>query len=93
MADLCVFKYKFEITDEQIIEMPAGAKVLTVAQQHKDMCLWALVNPLREPVKLRLWIVGTGHPAGHVAGMRYIGTFMLHDGQLVFHVFMEEDNG
>lgn len=92
MADLCVFKYKLEITYEQIIEIPAEAKVLTIAKQHDDICLWALVNPLRGRVKRRLWVVGTGHPAGHVEGMRYIGTVLLHDERLVFHVFMEEDN-
>lgn len=37
------------------------------------------------PVRFRL--AGTGHPIAE-ADLRYVGTFQLADGALVFHVFI-----
>ena len=68
--------------------MPKGAEVLTVQTQGKAERpeLWALVNPdaATEPRTFRTY--GTGHPIDHDPG-RYVATYQLHGGGLVFHVF------
>jgi len=82
-----IWKYKLSTTDEQVIEMPAMAEILTVQIQNGEPCLWALVDssyPHKE--KRYIEIFGTGNPIG--TGPRtYIGTYQLDGGKLVFHVF------
>ena len=82
-----IWKFPLEITDEQSVEMPKGAQLLSVAMQGgSDCCLWALVDPsdIRESRKVNIY--GTGHPLPDDPG-RHIGTFVMHDGLLVFHAF------
>lgn len=90
-----VYKYPIPIEDTFTISMPAGATVLTVQTQQSSQDvwrgeagpnIWVLVDPtaLHEPRHFRL--AGTGHPIEEKLG-RYVGTFQLSGGQLVFHLF------
>ena len=82
-----IFKYTLDVKGTQAIEMPTGAKILTVQTQHGHVQLWALVNklePMRETRNIAVY--GTGNPTPENCG-EYIATFQLHDGDLVFHVF------
>jgi hypothetical protein len=36
-----VYKYDLKVIDQQIIEMPVGANLLTVQLQHGNLKLWA----------------------------------------------------
>ncbi len=67
--------------------MPAGARVLSVQVQRGEPFMWALVNPATPYEKRTFVVVGTG--ADHVpAGLiKFIGTFQLESGCLVFHLF------
>ncbi len=69
--------------------MPIGAKILTVQTQNDIPCLWALVDPQAETEGRNIEIFGTGHPVLSDLGTarEYIGTFQMHNGTLVFHVF------
>lgn len=81
---MVVYKYELPLEDMVRIEMPVGAEVLTVQTQHGVPQIWALVRPGRTEVR-RFRVAGTGHNIS-VAGP-YVGTFQLHGGGLVFHVF------
>lgn len=83
-----IWKYELDITGVQSIQMPKDAEILCVQAQNGKPCLWALVNPVAEKETIGLFTYGTGHivptePYVH----RYIGTYQLEDGALVFHVF------
>ena len=39
-----IYKYPLVITDRQTRLLPANAEVLTVAAQHGQPCVWALVD-------------------------------------------------
>lgn len=78
-----VYKYPLEITDEQELEIPAGAKILSVQFQGGQLCLWAEVNPKHEMVRLIIDIEGTGHPLH--PKRKYIGT--VQQGPFVWHVY------
>jgi hypothetical protein len=68
------------------IEMPKDAEILTVQTQFHEPQLWALVDPGNN-IEIREFItVGTGHSIEKELG-KYIGTFQLHNGSLVFHAF------
>lgn len=87
-----IWKYNFEIKDVVTIEMPKGAEIVAVDTQFGKPTLWALVNPDAEAENRVLRIFGTGHPIkGNNwtlgASVKYLGTFQVQDGQLVFHVF------
>lgn len=81
-----VWKFPFALVDRQVLSMPRGAAPLYVATQFEQPCLWALVDPVAPKEQRTFLIVGTGHRG--VVG-RYLGSFQLHNGQLVFHIFEE----
>ncbi|MBX3579959.1 MAG: hypothetical protein KF723_22375 [Rhizobiaceae bacterium] len=86
---LTIWKFPLKITDVQDVEMPIGSRILSVAEQHGVICLWALVNPHPEAGKAvrRITIVGTGYPVPHGYTADYIGTVLTSGGDLVWHVF------
>ena len=83
-----IWKFKLKIDDVQRVEMPLTSKILSIQTQRDKPYMWCLVNPEDEKAFREIIINGTGHPVEHDA--RYIGTFQIMDGGLVFHVF---DNG
>jgi len=69
------------------VQLPRGAKFLSVQRQYEVPVVWAEVDPTGPMVSRRLHIVGTGwmfDPTGLV----YIGT--LQDGDLVWHYYLSE---
>jgi len=72
--------------DSQKIEMPKNAKVLTVQPQKDNACMWFLCDP-NAPTETREFAVyGTNHIIDE-RFKKYVGTFQLYEGGLVFHVF------
>lgn len=84
-----IWKYELNITTGQNISMPKGAEILTVQTQNGKPCLWALVNPEAELETRFIELFGTGHPvlSGMGASRKYIATFQMNEGSLVFHAF------
>ena len=80
-----IYKYPLKIDDEQEVMMPKGARMLSVQLQGGRPCLWALVDPNLENEARSLLIRGTGHDASGVG--RYISTFQMDGGALLFHAF------
>jgi len=87
MVSKAVWKYPLEAVDEMQISMPANAVVLHVGTQMKRQpCMWVLVSPTSERVTRIFRIYGTGHTIPENPGS-YMGSFLLEEGVLVFHVF------
>jgi hypothetical protein len=84
----CIYKYDLEVTDSQIIKMPVDAKIIAVQTQREKPRLWAIVdvNNINITEGRRIAVYGTGQPHKTIGG-KYIGTFQLANGNLVFHVF------
>jgi hypothetical protein len=80
-----VFKYPLFAIDEQHLQLPIGAQILTVQMQGDMPFLWALVDDEKATEPHRVLIRGTGHDADGVG--RYISTFQMGGGALVFHAF------
>lgn len=78
-----------EIIYIQSILMPKGAEILTVQTQNGIPCIWALVDIEAEKEPRVFDIFGTGHPVTFDMGVerKYINTFQLKGGALVFHLF------
>jgi hypothetical protein len=90
VPQVAVWKYelrpaRFEI--EVAVDMPIGSRVLHVAAQRNDVCLWALVDP-RIPRGLetrRFLVVPTGRGLTE-DDLTYLGTAFVED-EIVLHVF------
>ncbi len=83
-----IWKYPIPVADEFQLEMPMGARPLTVQVQDGKPYLWALVNTEFDVEPHRFRLAGTGHPLEEdVWSYAYVGTFQVRDGRLVFHVF------
>ena len=83
-----IWKFPLDVTGYQRVNMPAKAKILCVQTQGGYPCLWAQVESTSEVEPRAFVIAGTGHPQD--TGGKYIGTFQLHGGELVFHAFEVE---
>jgi hypothetical protein len=83
---MTIYRYPFAINDEFVIEMHAGAKVLSVRAWDGEPCVWALVNSSLLSVERRFALRGTGQSAkGLLTDATFVGTFKM--GALVFHLF------
>lgn len=71
-----------------VVVMPTNARLLRVQMQGDlNPCLWALVDPSK-PVEQRIFdIFGTGHDGISATHHKYVDTFQMEGGSLVFHVF------
>ena len=87
-----IWKWNLSITDNQTLKMPVGAKILSAQVQRGNYCLWALCDDSKGVLSenREIAIYGTGNPIPDNPG-KYISTFQLLDGDLVFHAF-EVDN-
>lgn len=83
-----IWKFELETTDVQRIEMPACSEILCIQTQNEKPCIWALVLPSNSEAKVKrtFEIFGTGHNVPR-ADRKYIGTYQLNGGSLVFHCF------
>jgi len=80
--------WKFPIAPDTFeVELPKGARVLSVQTQGGSPFMWVLVNDQAPKEKRRFTVVGTGHDCEHIKDWSYVGTFQLNGGALVFHLF------
>lgn len=86
-----IYKYEVPITDRPLIVMPEGAEVLSVQVQYGVPQLWVLVDPTQLNMLMRfaLRAIGQEFHASEVG--RYVGTFQLQGGALVYHLFFAGD--
>lgn len=82
-----VWKFSIPVADVVEIEMPQGAEILHVNEQHHCPTIWALVDPSQPMEKRQFRFAGTGHPIQEEHIGKFIGTFFQFDGSLVFHIF------
>jgi hypothetical protein len=78
--------WKYPINPYSTLQMPEGAKVLSVQTQDNQPQLWALVDPDKPKVGRTFAAVPTGDPFDD-EGYTYIATFQIDNGGLVFHLF------
>lgn len=83
---MTIWKFPVLVTDAQVVIMPRGAQFLTLQVQNEEPCLWAMVDPELPKEKRYLLTIGTGSNFPPVID-KYVGTYQLDGGALVFHVF------
>ena len=83
-----IYKYTIPVTDDFTLKLPKGAKILTFQAQNDTPCIWAVVDDIAELETVHFKLLETGHPAGNIDPMKYIGTALIAGGALVWHLFM-----
>ena len=82
-----VYKYPLQHTDEQILEVPVGSQILSVANQSDTIVLYALVDTeVKQMQNISIYIHGTGHVV-YGEDIVFVGTVPFFRGNLMFHVF------
>ncbi len=86
---MTIWKFKLEVTDRQIVEMPKGATILKVGNLDKPatLYLWALCDLMVRHEERIFEIFGTGHDIPEVTQgeRKFIGTIITVP--FVWHVF------
>lgn len=87
-----IFKYKLLITDEQVLSLPLGSKVLSAIEQYDDVVLYVMVETeVKSERKVVIKIVGTGHPIDfNFQTFKFLNSVSTHGGRLIWHVFFSE---
>ena len=84
--DKTIFKYTFNIEGKIELILPKGAEILRVYEQFGVPCMWAVVDIDVEKETRVFRIVGTGHKIDFDID-KYIDTFLMANGNLVWHMF------
>lgn len=88
-----VWKYRLLGEDRQTIDMPQGARVLSVQLQANRFTAWALVDDeMKDLAPVNFVIAGTGNPISGLdyATWRFLGAVQAAQGLLVSHVFVQD---
>lgn len=80
--------FKYEVGIKCSIDIPVGAKILSVHCQNDSVFFWAEVDTRTEVMTRNFEIFGTGHEIPYRMGVDYdfIGTAHMSTG-LVWHLF------
>jgi hypothetical protein len=81
-----IYKFQLPMNDEITLRGPRVLRWLGVAVQHDQPCVWAVVDPDTPRQSNKLVLRGTGHALNGEEG-KFLGSFMLHSGSFVGHVF------
>lgn len=67
------------------VQVPYGARLLSVGVQQDNICLWAAVDPGAPPVPHDIYLVGTGYPTKVPRGAQFLGR--VDESGFVWHCF------
>ncbi len=88
---MVIWKYKLPFIFKELISipMPKYSTILSVREQDKQICVWALINSIdsqRKTEDRQFQILMTGQPLGDDTAIgSFLGTVQIEE--LVFHVF------
>jgi len=82
-----IWKFPLQVADEQIVQMPKNAEILTIQAQKGDAYLWAIVNPDNALEDRIILCRGTGHEIQSEFNIKYISTCQFYEGDIIFHYF------
>ena len=81
-----VYKYLLQ-PGNHTIEMPKKAEILTINTQDEEAFVWAKIDTNQTTELRRFFTTGTGMPILNCVKKQYVGSFMMNNKSLVFHVF------
>jgi hypothetical protein len=92
---ITVWKYILKPEKRQRIRCPCSAKILSAHEQNGQPAIWVQVDT-DEPLiqEIDIFLVGTGQKVSiEVDKWTFIGTILLLDGDLVWHIYANDHRG
>ena len=83
--------WKYPLSEKCSFAMPQGAKILTVARQNDESCLWALVDSEAPLCRRTFVMLGTGHEILE-NNLTFLGSVQYIEGAIVMHVFEKNED-
>lgn len=92
-----VWKYKLENVDQQTIEIPLPARLLSVMEQDDDIVLYSVVDNDKDipTIRVDILIKGTGDFIENNIGLyTFLGTVKLYGKEIwqVFYIYSDNDS-
>jgi hypothetical protein len=90
--DVVIWKFSIDLQQEQGVEIPKGAQVLTAQIQRSKISLWAKVDPHAPHILMTVLVLATGQDCDEKTfkEMRYLSTVQSNQGEFVWHVFIDD---
>lgn len=92
-----IWRYPLEIIHNKI-EMPIGAKALSVITRNNTPMLYMLIDIDAPKTERNVYVyctgcLGTGEFGhdNHIADMQFVGTVVTHDARYEWHIFIEPE--
>lgn len=83
-----IWKYPINMLGVTRVAMCPFARIVHVAAQHGQPCLWVECDPEEIADDDRVFVVAmTGQVHDHDGAAQYVGTALLDDGAFVAHVY------
>lgn len=88
-----IHKQSFDISrlypDTLELSVPKGSQIISVANQYNRITVYYMFDtePSVEAEKLIIYIIPTGAEFELTTSYKFLGTILLYDGTLVFHLF------
>jgi hypothetical protein len=89
-----IYKYTLPVKSVFQLQLPSGAKLLTVRSQYNTPQLWALVDPEASLAIFSFRLVTTGEIISYgdiIYNLDYLGTYELNDGTFIGHLWGKEE--
>ena len=88
-----IWKYEVPIKDSFSVQIPEGGKILFLQTQKGTSCIWILVDQSKRNEQRNFRYFGTGFPIENImeTNLLYIGSVLIQDEVLVFHLFEERN--
>ena len=81
-----VYKYPVVMENRFTLALPEKAEVLSVGVQFGQPQVWVFLDPNAPKVVRTFMVASTGYPVEE-PNVKFIGTFQLEGGALIFHLF------
>lgn len=92
-----VYKYRLEATEVQTLKIHGlketdsfNEQFLKVDSQKDEAYIWCMVDTDEDEKEVTVRVVATGEPMPTISKDNYLGSFMVYNDTLVFHVFLEK---
>lgn len=82
-----VWKYLVPLESTFTMRLPKDSDILYGALQSGKPCIWVCVEPLAELETRSFECYGTGHDIEGIEGLVWVATYLLHNDNLVLHIF------
>ena len=85
-----IYKYILRMEETQLLEVPRGSKILSVAEQRNKIAIYALVDIKQKRFDYyKFFIKPTGQDV-NVNDCEFLGTVKMYEGDLMFHIFYKK---